>query len=142
MGWVVSPPPLPPLPPSTNTYPFYRRLGGQRGRSGRAKILVRTGIRSPDRPSRAQSLYRLSYPAHQYGSKRCKLQLLVPQCCLLNTKFWQIHYLSTNSSISSHLLLFALLQFALSLLCQEGALLALFQSSCYLGCSVVIFAVL
>jgi hypothetical protein len=26
--------------------------------------LASTGIRSPDRPSRSQSLYRLSYPAH------------------------------------------------------------------------------
>ena len=29
-----------------------------------AKNLVRTGIRSPDRPARSQSLYRLLYPAH------------------------------------------------------------------------------
>jgi len=29
-----------------------------------AENLVPTGIRSPDRPARSQSLYRLSYPAH------------------------------------------------------------------------------
>jgi hypothetical protein len=29
-----------------------------------AKNLAPTGIRSPDRPARSQSLYRLSYPAH------------------------------------------------------------------------------
>jgi len=29
-----------------------------------AENLAPTGIRSPDRPSRSQSLYRLSYPAH------------------------------------------------------------------------------
>ena len=45
-------------------YPLYRRLGGLQGRSGRAKNLVPTGIRSPDRPARSQSLYRLSYLAH------------------------------------------------------------------------------
>ena len=28
--------------------------------------LASTGIRSPDRPARSQSLYRLSYPAHHY----------------------------------------------------------------------------
>ena len=28
--------------------------------------LALTGIRFPDRPARSQSLYRLSYPAHQY----------------------------------------------------------------------------
>ena len=29
-----------------------------------AENLVPTGIRSPDRPARSESLYRLSYPAH------------------------------------------------------------------------------
>jgi hypothetical protein len=43
-------------------YPLYRRLGGPQGRSGRVrKISPPTGIRSPDRPVRSQSLYRLSY---------------------------------------------------------------------------------
>jgi hypothetical protein len=32
-----------------------------------AKNLSPTGIRSPDRPARSQSLYRLSYPAHVYA---------------------------------------------------------------------------
>jgi hypothetical protein len=31
-----------------------------------AKNLAPTGIRSPDRPARSHSLYRLSYPAHIY----------------------------------------------------------------------------
>jgi hypothetical protein len=31
-----------------------------------AENLASTGIRSPDRPARSQSLYRLSYPAHTY----------------------------------------------------------------------------
>jgi len=30
-----------------------------------AENLVPTGIQSPDRPARNQSLYRLSYPAHK-----------------------------------------------------------------------------
>ena len=30
-----------------------------------AENLATTGIRSPDRPARSQSLYRLSYPAHR-----------------------------------------------------------------------------
>jgi len=34
------------LPPGKTRYPFYRRLGGPQGRSGRAKNLVPTGIRS------------------------------------------------------------------------------------------------
>jgi hypothetical protein len=34
------------LPPGKNRYPFYRRLGGPQGRSGRTENLVPTGIRS------------------------------------------------------------------------------------------------
>jgi len=34
------------LPPRKIRYPFYRRLGGPQGRSGKAENLVRTGIRS------------------------------------------------------------------------------------------------
>jgi hypothetical protein len=35
-----------------------------------AEYLAPTGIRSPDRPARIQSLYRLSYPAHQVNIGR------------------------------------------------------------------------
>jgi len=34
------------LPPGKIRYPFYRRLGGPQGRSGRAENLIPTGIRS------------------------------------------------------------------------------------------------
>ena len=34
------------LPTGKTRYPFYRRLGGPQGRSGRAENLVPTGIRS------------------------------------------------------------------------------------------------
>ena len=34
------------LPPGRTRYPFYRRLGGPQGRSGRAENLFPTGIRS------------------------------------------------------------------------------------------------
>jgi len=52
------------LPPVKSRYPFYRKLGGPQGRSGRAENLVPTGIRSRPVQPVAQSLYRLSYPAH------------------------------------------------------------------------------
>ena len=53
------------LPQGQNRYPLYRRLGKPQSRSGQVrKISPSTGIRSPDCPSRSQSLYRLSYPAH------------------------------------------------------------------------------
>jgi hypothetical protein len=47
------------LPPAKTWYPLYRRLGGRR--SGRVrKISPPTGIRSPYRPARSESLCRLS----------------------------------------------------------------------------------
>jgi len=52
------------LPPGTTRYPFYRRLGGPQGQSGRAENLVPTGIRSRTAQPVAQSPYQLSYPAH------------------------------------------------------------------------------
>ena len=42
--------------------PIIQELGGSQGRSRRVrKIASPTGIRSPDRPARSESLYRLSY---------------------------------------------------------------------------------
>jgi hypothetical protein len=38
-------------------------VGPRAGLAG-AENLAPTGIRSPDRPARSQSLYRLSYPTH------------------------------------------------------------------------------
>jgi len=57
------------LPPGKTRYPFYRRLGGPQGRSGRAENLVPHRDSIPDRPFRSQSLYRLSYPAHTSKGK-------------------------------------------------------------------------
>jgi hypothetical protein len=65
-GWRVSVTPLPLFTAGKTRYPLYRRLGGLQGRSGHVRnISPRTGIRSPDRPARNQSLYRLRYPAHR-----------------------------------------------------------------------------
>ena len=57
------------LPPEKTQYPLYRRLGGVPGPvwTG-AENLAPTGIRSPDRQARSQSLYRLRYPAHSIKS--------------------------------------------------------------------------
>ena len=65
--------PRPTLPPGKTRYPLYKRLGGPQGRSGQVrKISPPTGIRSPDRPARSQSLYRLSYPAHNIPDRFSK----------------------------------------------------------------------
>jgi hypothetical protein len=71
-GWVAA------LPPGKTQYPLYRRLGGPQGRSGRVrKISPPTGIRSPDRPARSQSLYRLSYPAPLVSFRVCLITCIV-----------------------------------------------------------------
>jgi len=54
------------LPPGKTRYPLYRGLCGPQGRSGQVrKISPPTGVQSPDRPARSQSLYRLRYPTHE-----------------------------------------------------------------------------
>jgi hypothetical protein len=56
MGWVVKPRP-------GRFTPGKDPVGRPQGRYGQVrKISPPTGIRSPDRPARSQSLYRLSYP--------------------------------------------------------------------------------
>jgi hypothetical protein len=56
------------LLPGKIRYPLYRRLGEPQGRSGLVrKISPPTGIRSPDRPARSESLYQLSCPDPQEG---------------------------------------------------------------------------
>jgi hypothetical protein len=51
------------LSPGKTRYPLHRRLGRPHGRSGQVqKISPPTRIRSPDRPARSESLYRLRYP--------------------------------------------------------------------------------
>ena len=56
------------LPPGKTRYPFYRRLSGPQGRSGRAENLVTNGIRSRTVQPVTQSLYRLSYRAHKMNT--------------------------------------------------------------------------
>ena len=80
-GWGVSVTPRS-LPPVKTRYPLYRRLGGPQGWSGQVrKISPPTGTRSPDRPARSQSLYRLSYPAHIHKVVKPKSDLYNPLKC-------------------------------------------------------------
>jgi hypothetical protein len=62
-GGVVSIPPRPLFTPGTDLVPIVQEAGGPQGQSGRAENLA-IGIRTPVRPARSQSLYRLSYPAY------------------------------------------------------------------------------
>jgi len=54
------------LAPGKIRYPLYRRLDGPQGRSDwkGAENLALTEIRSPDHPTRSESLYWLRYPGH------------------------------------------------------------------------------
>jgi len=52
------------LPQGKTRYPFYRRLGGAQGRSGRAEKSRPHRDSITDRPAHSQSLYLLSYSAH------------------------------------------------------------------------------
>ena len=70
------------LPPGKTRYPFYRRLGGPQGWSGRTEILVPTGIRSRAVQPVAESLYRLSY--------RALVELPLPKLST-NTDYSSIH---------------------------------------------------
>jgi hypothetical protein len=62
---VVSVTPRPLFTQGNTRFSLYGRLGGSQGRSEQLQNnLAAIGIRSPDRPARSQSLYRLRYPAH------------------------------------------------------------------------------
>ena len=73
------------LPPGKTQYPLYRRLGEPQGRSGRPENLVPTGIWSRTVQLVAQSLYRLSYPAHLLSCNAVYFGICTPRlrCNLL-----------------------------------------------------------
>ena len=48
-------------------------MGRRAGLDRCVKSRPPTGIRSPDRPARSQSLYRLSYPAHKQAYKQLSI---------------------------------------------------------------------
>jgi hypothetical protein len=63
------------LPPGKTRYPLHRRLGGSRvglDRRGKSRS-HRDSI--PDRPSRSQSVYRLSYRAHHHSRPNTKFRM-------------------------------------------------------------------
>ena len=64
-GWRVSITPRPHLTPGKDPVSIVQEAGWASGPVWiGAKNLAPTGIWSPDRPNRRQSLYRLSYPTH------------------------------------------------------------------------------
>jgi hypothetical protein len=62
-GWVVNATPRPLHPRKTDPVPIVQKAGWAPGPVWKgAENLATTGIRTPDRPARSKSLYRLSYP--------------------------------------------------------------------------------
>ena len=80
-GWGVSVMPRPHLTPGKDPVPIVQEAGWASGPvwTG-AENLASTGIRSPDRPARRQSLYRLRYP-------RCNVSVWNDRC----PRFKEIH---------------------------------------------------
>jgi len=74
--WGVSVTPRPLFTPGKDPVPIVQEAGWALGPvwTG-AENLASIGIRSPDRPARSQSLYRLRYPAHFIWSSMIKLVL-------------------------------------------------------------------
>ena len=66
-GWRVSVTPRPHFTSGKYPVPIVQEAGWAPGPVWKgAENLAHTGIRSTDRPARSQSLYRLSYPAHDF----------------------------------------------------------------------------
>jgi len=82
-GSVVSVTPRPLFTSRINPVPIVQETGWAPGPvwTG-AENLASTGIRSPDRPDRSQSLHRLSYPAHVILSTLMESYWFVPQLVL------------------------------------------------------------
>ena len=93
-------------PRGKTRYPLYRRLGGPQGRSGLVRkisphrdfffVVKRIFIdpRSPDRPARRQSLYRLRYPAHINKNVSQSIQNIID---VNNFKYIDVSRLSISS---------------------------------------------
>ena len=92
-GWEVNVTPRPLFTPGKDPVPIVQEVGWAPGPVWTdAENLAPTGIRSPDRPARSQSLYRLSYPAHcpQYV-QNIKILWVVSYCIPLvwrKAVFW------------------------------------------------------
>jgi hypothetical protein len=84
------------LPPGKTRYPFYRRLGGPQGRSGRAENLVPTGIRSRTAQpvvSRYTDRATVDTRAHTYVQVRL---YIFEFHCFLTAQYLIIYYIPTN----------------------------------------------
>jgi len=106
-GWGLSVTPRPLFTTGKDPVPIVQEVGWAQGPVwiGAEKISPSTGIRSPDRPARSQSLYRLSYRAHMLTEKcagivRCSCYILRSILVLTpNGNFWVVPLLHSVSDI-------------------------------------------
>ena len=94
------------LPPGKIRYPLYRRLVAPAGLVWTvAGNLAPTMIRSPDRPARTESLYRMSYPGpHMYNiyiCTFCSFQSGIGTGFSLRTSVFPCQYHSTSALCAS-----------------------------------------
>ena len=75
------------LPPGKTRYPLYRRLGGPQGRSGRAENVAPPGFDPRIVQPVAQSLYRLSYPAHNHVPSNIQITTKSTQACTRDVRY-------------------------------------------------------
>ena len=72
-GRVVSSTPQPYFTPGKDPVPIVQEAGWAQGPVWTGRKFRPTGIQSPDRPARSQSLYRLSYTAHALNLRRSQM---------------------------------------------------------------------
>ena len=93
------------LPPGKNRHPLCRRLSWPQDRSTGAKNLASTGIRSPDRPSRSEYLYRTLHflnraSWHTYVRKTNKMYTFLNNFFLQSAtnciRFWLAQLIYSN----------------------------------------------
>ena len=91
------------LPPGKTRYPLYRGLGGPLGPVWTdAENLAPTGIRSPDRPARSESLYRLSYPGPLSNAVPArKFHCLISSSCIILITATNCIYLQSSKTDQS-----------------------------------------
>jgi hypothetical protein len=106
-GWVVSSTPRPHFAPGKDPARTVQEAGWAPGPVWTGEeYLAPTGIRSPDRPVRSQSLYRLSYPAHIIIVVIIIIIIIIFLSFDSNTDVLEVVFLSSylfaNFSISPH----------------------------------------
>jgi hypothetical protein len=88
-GWVVSSMSWPHVTPRKDLAPIVQEAGLGPGPVWTdTENLAPNGIRSPDRPARSQSLYHLSYPAHNFHPLEVLNINNLIKCCLISWSWW------------------------------------------------------